>query len=1024
MGDWGQGTGGGGGSTKAPVRTANQPLDPNDRVFRLATRLLNPKKAPPKKLAKEVMRVLRPYTATQIRDAAQKAGLSIGQVQQLQTLSGQNGDVSLGGTLLEAAQPALTALELTSRPLQAVKGAAAEGPRGAWRGLSGQEQYPFIQTVLRASGKSKAEAAEAEADLPGVVRFTGNFAGDVLADPTTYLSFGSSPLARSAARTAAERIAGEGAETAVKAAVYQRLVTGGLRALTRDERAVATGISGHVTRKLRGVQGGVKIAGRTIPGTGGALASLGPKGVGGLSAAERFFVSRAGTRQLERSSQAVVGERENVGNIMAGLRGGTHGGSMREQEAFLAGQVKKNPVLRLLGQGRTKDAFTDLQKRTIVDKLETDRVEDLIPRLRVAAEKLRKVQVEDEALLRANRGLTSSIEQQRYYPHYLSPEAQAAQKAGRLTPLAAAKIPGRAPGFLKPRSNLGLASEYGDRYVLDPFVAVGRHARETTQEVARLKAASELTNLRDTAGQPFIHLDPDVVKDLGRATDKWATVKWPVREVDETTGAIHTVNRDVLVAKAIQPDVANVMRFLQSTDDARSVLNAVSKINSVWSRMAISTPGFTIRNAVTNIWAGVVLAEARDMRDWVRSSNLMQKMLRGEQASGNPLQYIRLRDQRYITDAIRDNAVGSGFVSTLKEMAQAGGAEGLLSKARPGLKAVGGAVMGPINTVTAVNRFVEEWGHLAVYLAKRRQGFTSAEAASTVRKYLFDYQDLSTFDQAARYANPFLTWTRKNTPLMISTAIKNPGKISHVNTLLANARREGEQPEGLVPQWVRQSEGVTLPAGLRKLLAKAPVVGAAAQGGPLAIMPELPPVAAQQTLLPVFLAAKQLVGQGQPGGWKDVARTSINSLGLGGAPGGLLQYFAETASGTEFFSGRQVPRGTRVDTPPYLSWIPGMGKTVPYEAESFIQTFMPLANRVTTVAPTSDYDKAAQGRRWLSLLTGLRGFKLDDAAAKSEALRIYDLLEAIRRGAEARGIELPETYKGAGSSSSTGGNWG
>lgn len=1007
------------------------------------------------------MRALKPYTAEQIRVGARDAGLSDAQAQSLESLSGVGTDVSLGGTIGEAASAgpkiAGTALELSGRPLQAAKGAIAEGPRGALRGFEGTEQYPFIQAVLRGTGKSKAEAIRAEQSLPGAVRFAGNLGGDVLADPTTYLSFGSSVLGRAAARSMAEHIAertlGEAATSAAKAQLYNRIMTRGFKDLTRAERAAAQEFRGpiartfhlasHLERKARGAGGGFKVAGRTVPGTRGALSGLGPTGGGKLSELERFFTTGKGVRQAERAGTAVRGTAEQAKNTLARLHGARTLGNLREKQYQMLGQERVSGPLGHLGSfSRTKEAFTPAEKVALSDAIETDTIRGLSPRLQEVAAKLKTMRREDyEAVVAAKRllpedvarNLGIGIEQDRYLTHYLTPEAVKAEKQGTLIS-AGPKLSGAGPSWLKARSKRILASEYPrlpdgtPSVMVDPFAVGGRHGKEAVYDVTRVRAASELMDLKDEAGMPFIHTDPEAVKQLGRATDRYTVIKLPVQQLDKRSGTIRAFDQDVVVNKLIADDVANVVKFIRGGNETRTVLDAISRANSIWSRMAISTPGFAIRNIETNIWAGMVLAEARDPRDWARSMNLLRKSMQGIREAGDPFLHLKPRDRLLMEEAMRENAVGSGFVSSLQEMAKAGGEAGaktgLRQAAHVAGKTAGGVVMGPFNALTAANRFAEEWGHLAVYMAKRRQGYSAAEAAGIVRKYLFDYQDLSQFDRGARYVNPFLTWTRKNTPLMIATALKNPGKISHVNSLLQNMRAEGEEPAGLTPEWVRQSEGVTLPEGLRKLLAKAPVVGKAAENAPLAIMPELPPVAAQQTLLPVLLAAKQLVGQGQAGGWRDVTRAAVNSLGLGGVPGGFLEWLHQTASGTEFYSGRQVPRGTEVATPAYLSWIPGVGKTIPYEAQSFIQTMMPLANRVSSVAPTSDYDRQAQGRRWLSVLSGIRGYPLDDAAARSEAYRIYDLLQAVKRGADARGIEIPETYKGAsGSSKSSSGKW-
>jgi hypothetical protein len=94
----------------------------------------------------------------------------------------------------------------------------------------------------------------------------------------------------------------------------------------------------------------------------------------------------------------------------------------------------------------------------------------------------------------------------------------------------------------------------------------------------------------------------------------------------------------------------------------------------------------------------------------------------------------------------------------------------------------------------AVGRTVENNARVAHYIDKivkggGAKGFSPGalgkfeddlvlRSANSVKKYLFDYQDLSPFEQRVmKRFIPFYTWTRKNIPLQMETFITQPGKF-------------------------------------------------------------------------------------------------------------------------------------------------------------------------------------------------------------------------------------------------------
>jgi len=76
---------------------------------------------------------------------------------------------------------------------------------------------------------------------------------------------------------------------------------------------------------------------------------------------------------------------------------------------------------------------------------------------------------------------------------------------------------------------------------------------------------------------------------------------------------------------------------------------------------------------------------------------------------------------------------------------------------------------------------IENNDRLAHFLSKIGEGLTPEEASLSVKKYLFDYTELTNFEKdVLKRVFPFYTWSRKNIPLQIENIIKQPGKYAAI----------------------------------------------------------------------------------------------------------------------------------------------------------------------------------------------------------------------------------------------------
>lgn len=105
---------------------------------------------------------------------------------------------------------------------------------------------------------------------------------------------------------------------------------------------------------------------------------------------------------------------------------------------------------------------------------------------------------------------------------------------------------------------------------------------------------------------------------------------------------------------------------------------------------------------------------------------------------------------------------------------------------------------------------IENTSRLALFLDQLEKGSTLEQAALHVRKYLFDYSELTPFERKVRdRAFPFYTWLRKNIPLQIENSVKGADKMAAIGKTY-DAIEDAGQDRGValspdqIPDWMQR----------------------------------------------------------------------------------------------------------------------------------------------------------------------------------------------------------------------------
>jgi len=108
-----------------------------------------------------------------------------------------------------------------------------------------------------------------------------------------------------------------------------------------------------------------------------------------------------------------------------------------------------------------------------------------------------------------------------------------------------------------------------------------------------------------------------------------------------------------------------------------------------------------------------------------------------------------------------------------------------------------------------LGRWIEQHSRFMLAYDGVASGMDMTTSAARVKRFLVDYQDLSTADQYMRQIVPFWMWTSRNLPMQLQNMWLNPKAYLMYNNLKRNLEdRDSELP---VPLWMRELGAFKLP---------------------------------------------------------------------------------------------------------------------------------------------------------------------------------------------------------------------
>lgn len=614
---------------------------------------------------------------------------------------------------------------------------------------------------------------------------------------------------------------------------------------------------------------------------------------------------------------------------------------------------------------------------------------------------------------RALARLPGAIPDEQYVPHIEVDTARAreAEKRAQIMGGGGASVTSGPAGFTRRREiqdTVFGANARGQSFETDPFLAFARHAPEARREIATRRFIDDALALTDSENIPLLRRAEDLPDMTDDALKEAGLVKVEIHKQGE-----------FVVDKALAPEIRKFARLSAGDETTNAFLRGVDRWMTLWKGYAtVPLPfgvGFHMRNGTSNVMLNW-LADINPVDPAYVQAWRMQRAISKGMKEGDALRYLTGTQREVAAAALDRDVIGGAFF--IEDIPP-----DLMRPFKSRAARIGEAVnpLDPGNLLIRGGRRVgieiEENARLAHFIAKYREYHNFDDAASSVRKYLFDYGDLTPFEKdVMKRVIPFYTFTRKNTPLWIAAAFKQPGKYSRLAEWQhAFIDAAGGYPDGPIPQYLEDQGAV-------------PVPGVQVGGNPVLLSPDLPPIAASEVVTPALQLAALVPGaeklglKKNPEGIGATVRPLFAQTG-GGLPGSLKALYDAFVAERDSFTGRPFYEGERVEAPIYLDPLAPLGihnpllpkrevdgeqvPSITRRNQYLIEALMPMLPKMRSLAPTSPQDEDKQLRRGLSILTGVQAYPLGEATQRSELFRRVEILRRYLADLEAQGVEVP-----------------
>ncbi len=260
-----------------------------------------------------------------------------------------------------------------------------------------------------------------------------------------------------------------------------------------------------------------------------------------------------------------------------------------------------------------------------------------------------------------------------------------------------------------------------------------------------------------------------------------------------------------LVPREAAEHLAALYKVIETDDAIREAAHVWDRVTGYWKTWAtVPRPAFHVRNAFSNLWQnylGGMGISASKFYGMAAQMQIKGKSLKGLKGVG-PYSMEEVAALSELFGITRKGFVGGDILQDVRHR--------LLPTTWNPLSE-GGFV---IRTMATLPQGYENNARIAHFMFMLDKTGDPVQAAISVKKHLFDYQDLTHFEKTVmRRVAPFYSWTRKNIPLQAEKFITDPGKFLTLKKTADAVERLSAGDEQVldrkhVASWIKDANGI------------------------------------------------------------------------------------------------------------------------------------------------------------------------------------------------------------------------
>jgi hypothetical protein len=226
-----------------------------------------------------------------------------------------------------------------------------------------------------------------------------------------------------------------------------------------------------------------------------------------------------------------------------------------------------------------------------------------------------------------------------------------------------------------------------------------------------------------------------------------------------------------IVPKEIHNDLMKVNKLFTNDTELNNFMEKADHILSILRRnYTVTKFGFHIRQSIGNIFQNTLAGV--NGKAYAQAAKFL----------AHPDRYKQWEKELLENGVIHTGTSGADLANNLGEELNT----------RLGAKTIG-QLANPIGQNFALAKagrtageYEDNIARAAHYFYMRNKGLSPQAAADSVRKYLFNYSEITTTGQAIRRIIPFYQWMRNNLPFQLVNTLKNPKSYNIAQSLLRN----------------------------------------------------------------------------------------------------------------------------------------------------------------------------------------------------------------------------------------------